>query len=92
MGKVTHHGLRKIDPNAPQVWTISFGGLLGKDYAPKPRPQAEGSQEASPESSPQQEAPPMPYVLGTYKEHPEDEDFYPPNPKTHPRGAPPRKP
>ena len=95
MEKNIHHGLRKQDDQTSQDgWTVSFGGLLGKGYVPKP-PEVQANQ--APAASPQkvaevqaqpqaeqrpawQKIPPLSKPSG-FDPNREEEDFYPLNPK-----------
>jgi hypothetical protein len=81
MGKAIHNGLRKPEEATSQDgWTVTLGGLLGKDYVPKVP-----GQEAQAAPQPQAEQRPawakLPYQPPSYQPRPEEEDYYPPNPK-----------
>jgi hypothetical protein len=81
MGSLTRLGLRKLDDQTSQDgWTVTLGGLLGKDYVPKvPGQEAQAAPEPQAEQRPAWAK--LPPQAPSYKHTPEEENYYPPNPK-----------
>ena len=51
MGKVTHEGLRDLDKDPDESWTVSFGGLSGRVSKPTAQPDSKDTpQQASPQA------------------------------------------
>jgi hypothetical protein len=97
MGNLTWEGLRDLDKDPDDSWTISFGGLSGRKSkttarpdSPAGPPQAAGVQASQQASDPwkgrwEREHGPTPPEPGFEEDH----NYYPPNPKDRKRWAPP---